>query len=117
RIVPVGDPDEDEIIFAEVAAGDLAEDALVLPPAIAPLDRQLLLTQLIVRWAAAIEPDQGAPLIANTPAATLVLAEDLARLIDDAITRKIDWQRLDSLVPAKFHKYCQLPLAFLNIAP
>jgi ATP-dependent helicase/nuclease subunit B len=116
RIVALGDLDEDEIIFAEVATADLAEDALVLPPAIAPLDRQLLLTQLIVRWAAAIEPDQGAPLIANTPAATLVLAEDLARLIDDAITRKIDWQRLDSLVPDKFDKYWQLTLDFLKIA-
>src|SRR5262245_2176103 len=116
RIVALGDLDEDEIIFAEVATADLAEDALVLPPAIAPLDRQLLLTQLIVRWAAAIEPDQGAPLIANTPAATLVLAEDLARLIDDAITRKIDWQRLDSLVPDRFDKYWQLTLDFLKIA-
>ena len=81
-----------------------------------PLDRRLLLAQLIVRWAAAIRPEQGAPLIANTPAAALALADDLARLIDDVITRKMDWQRLDSLVPDQFDKYWQLTLDFLKIA-
>ena len=116
RIVALGDLDEDEIIFAETATAELAEDALALPPAIGKLDRRLLLAQLIVRWAAAIRPEQGAPLIANTPAAALALADDLARLIDDAITRKMDWQRLDSLVPDQFDKYWQLTLDFLKIA-
>ncbi len=116
RIVALGDLDEDEIIFAETATAELAEDALALPPAIGKLDRRLLLAQLIVRWAATIRPEQGASLIANTPAAALALADDLARLIDDAITRKMDWQRLDSLVPDQFDKYWQLTLDFLKIA-
>ncbi|MFZ1952816.1 MAG: double-strand break repair protein AddB [Pseudolabrys sp.] len=116
RIVALGDLDEDEIIFAEAATAELAEDALVLPPAIGKLDRRLLLAQLIVRWADAIRPERGAPLIANTPAAALALADDLARLIDDAITRKMDWQRLDALVPDQFDKYWQLTLDFLKIA-
>src|SRR6476469_99394 len=115
RIVALGDLDEDEIVFSE-ATGDLAEAALALPPAIGPLDRQLLLAQLIVRWAAAIRPEKGAPLIANTPAAALALADDLARLIDDVITRKMDWQRLDGLVPDQFDTYWQLTLDFLKIA-
>jgi ATP-dependent helicase/nuclease subunit B len=46
RIVALGDLDEDEIIFSE-ATGDLAEAALALPPAIGPLERRLLLAQLI----------------------------------------------------------------------
>jgi ATP-dependent helicase/nuclease subunit B len=116
RIVALGDLDEDEIIFAEAATAELAEEALALPPAIDNLERRLLLAQLIVRWAAAIRPTQGAPLIANTPAAALALADDLARLIDDVITRKVDWQRLDSLVPDQFDKYWQLTLDFLKIA-
>ena len=115
RIVALGDLDEDEIIFSE-AAGDLAEAALALPPAIGPLERRLLLAQLIVRWAAAIQSDKGAPLIANTPAAALALADDLARLIDDAITREMDWKKLDGLVPDQFDKYWQLTLDFLKIA-
>jgi ATP-dependent helicase/nuclease subunit B len=116
RIVALGDLDEDEIIFADAATAELAEDTLALPPAIKPLDRRLLLAQLIVRWAAAIRPEQGAPLIANTPAAALALADDLARLIDDVITRKVDWQRLDSLVPDQFDTYWQYTLDFLKIA-
>ena len=116
RIIALGDLDEDDIIFAEAATAELAEDALALPPAIRPLERRLLLAQLVVRWAAAIRPEKGAPLIANTPAAALALANDLARLIDDAITRKMDWQRLDGLVPDQFDKYWQFTLDFLKIA-
>jgi ATP-dependent helicase/nuclease subunit B len=116
RIVALGDLDEDEIIFAEMATAELAEEALAIPRAIEPLQRRLLLTQLIVRWAAAIRPDQGAPLIANTPAAALSLADDLARLIDDVITRKMDWQKLDRLVPDQFDTYWQFTLDFLKIA-
>ncbi len=116
RIVAIGDLDEDEIIFAEAATAELAEDALAVPPAIEPLQRRLLLTQLIVRWATAIGPEQGAPLIANTPAAALSLADDLARLIDDVITRKMDWQQLDRLVPDQFDNYWQFTLDFLKIA-
>ncbi|MGA7112107.1 MAG: double-strand break repair protein AddB, partial [Pseudolabrys sp.] len=115
RIVALGDIDEDEIIFAE-ASGDIAEAALALPPAIGPLERRLLLAQLIVRWAEKIRPDKGAPLIANTPVAALALADDLARLIDDVIIREVDWKKLDELVPDQFDKYWQLTLDFLKIA-
>ncbi len=115
RIVALGDLDEDEIVFSD-ATGDLAEAALALPPAIGPLERRLLLAQLIVRWAAAIRPDKGAPLIANTPAAVLALAEDLADLIDDVITREMDWKKLDDLVPDQFDEYWQRTLDFLKIA-
>ena len=51
RIVALGDIDEDEIAFAEAAAGDIATEALALPPALGPLERRLLLTQLITKWA------------------------------------------------------------------
>ena len=34
RLVPVGDIDEDEIVFAEFAGGPLAAERLSLPPAI-----------------------------------------------------------------------------------
>ena len=51
RIVAIGDLDEDEIAFAQAATGDLAEPALALPEAIAPLERRLLLAELILKWA------------------------------------------------------------------
>jgi ATP-dependent helicase/nuclease subunit B len=116
RIIALGDLDEDEIVFSEAATAELAEQILALPPAISPLERRLLLAQLIVGWASAIRPDEGAPLIANTPAAALALADDLARLIDDVITREMDWRKLDGLVPDRFDKYWQFTLDFLKIA-
>ena len=49
RIVPLGDLDEDEIAFAQAATAELAEAALALPPAIEPLERRLLLAELILQ--------------------------------------------------------------------
>src|SRR5438067_8114507 len=55
RIVPLGDIDEDEIAFAEAAAGALAEQALDLPSALGGLQRRLLLTQLVMKWASRLD--------------------------------------------------------------
>ena len=63
-----------------------------------------------------VRAEKGTPLIANTPAAALSLADDLARLIDDVITRQMDWQKLDRLVPDQFDEYWQQTLKFLKIA-
>ncbi len=114
RILAIGDLDEDEIVFAQAATAGLAETALVLPEAIAPLERRLLLAQIIAKWAVAIKPEQGSPLVANTPAAAIALADDLARLMDDMITRQVAWQRFDDLVPDELDKFWQLSLEFLK---
>src|SRR5438874_188532 len=118
RILAIGDIDEDEIVFADAAIGALAGDALELPPALRGLERRLLLTQLVLKWAARIEPDQHgeAPLVANNPASALALADDLARLMDDMTTRGVAWERLDRLVPEALDRYWQLTLEFLKIA-
>src|SRR5665647_1123379 len=118
RIVAIGDLDEDEIVFAQAATGELAEAALTLPEAIAPLERRLLLAELILKWANSpeVRGAQGAALIANTPQAALGLADDLARLIDDMTTRQVPWKKLDGLVPTDLDEYWQLSLRFLKIA-
>ncbi len=118
RIVPLGDIDEDEIAFAEAATGALAEAALALPKAIEPLERRLLLAELILQWAntPAVRGAAGSPLIANTPPAALGLADDLARLMDDMTTRQVPWSALDGLVPDDLDHYWQLSLRFLKIA-
>src|SRR5215471_5074766 len=118
RIFAIGDIDEDEIVFADAATGALAGDALELPHALGGLERRLLLTQLVLKWAARIEPDQHgeAPLVANNPASALALADDLARLMDDMTTRGVAWERLDRLVPEALDRYWQLTLEFLKIA-
>ena len=117
RIVALGNLDEDEIIFAEAATAELAEDALAISPAVGQLERRLLLAQLIAtKWADSVRSEKGTPLIANTPAARIALADDLGRLIDDVITRKMDWAQLDGLVPDQFDQYWQFTLDFLKIA-
>src|ERR1700733_13535213 len=118
RIVALGDIDEDEIAFAEAATGEIAADALALPPTLDGLERRLLLTELVSKWANAPELHgaSGVPLVAQTPAAACALADDLARLIDDMTTRGVPWERLDSLVPDQFDRYWQLTLRFLQIA-
>jgi ATP-dependent helicase/nuclease subunit B len=118
RIVAIGDIDEDEIAFAEAATGELAAEALALPQALHGLERRLLLTQLIVKWANSpdLHGQSGAPLVAQTPAAACVLADDLARLIDDMTTRGVPWKKLDDLVPDNFDRYWQQTLKFLEIA-
>ena len=118
RIVPIGDIDEDEIIFADIAAGGIASDALSMPRAIESLERKALLTTLITRFAAsrAMRGDEGLSLIANSPGAAYALAGELARLQDDMITRKIDWSTLDTLVPIEMDDYFKTTLEFLKIA-
>jgi ATP-dependent helicase/nuclease subunit B len=114
RIVALGDLDEDEIAFAEAATGELAEAALALPPSFSALERRLTLAKLISAWAAAITPDKGAPLIANTPDAAMALADTLARLMDDMITRQVPWDNLDRLVPGDLDEYWKQSLEFLK---
>jgi ATP-dependent helicase/nuclease subunit B len=117
RIVALGDLDEDEIIFAEAATGASAACALELPPALGGLERRMLLAQLVLKWSAQIQPsDEGVPLVVNGPEAALILADDLARLMDDMTTRAVPWERLDDLVPDHLDSYWQLTLSFLKIA-
>jgi len=115
RIVPIGDPDDDDIAFAEIANGG---EALALPDALGGFERQVLLTELILKWARRIAPDDAhqAPLVAGTPTSAFALAADLARLMDDMTTRKVSWERLDGLVPEEVDRYWQLTLDFLRIA-
>ncbi|MGA2124734.1 MAG: double-strand break repair protein AddB [Xanthobacteraceae bacterium] len=118
QILAIGDVDEDELAFADAAAGPTAEAALELAPALGSLERKILLARLVLQWAASPElhGSSGAPLVAQSPAAAFALADGLSRLIDDMTVRQIPWSRLDDLVPERFDTYWQLSLRFLKIA-
>jgi ATP-dependent helicase/nuclease subunit B len=117
RIVPIGDIDEDEFVFADIATGHVTADVLALPPALGGLARRFLLAQLVRKWTERIAPPAGeTPLVMRHPAAALALADDLARLMDDMMTREVPWQRLDGLVPDELDEYWKLTLRFLQIA-
>ena len=91
RIVPIGDVDEDEIVFAQAAASA----ALDLPDELGGLERRLLLTQLVLAFARQLDPPEAGrcALVASNPASALALADDLARLMDDMTTRQVPWEQ------------------------
>src|SRR6185503_11690624 len=112
RIVALGDIDEDELAFAEESEyGGIAP--LDIPPRLGELERRLTLAHLVAAWA---KTPVSAPLVVGGPASTLALAGDLARLMDDMVTRGVAWEALDRLVPDQFDKYWQHSLEFLRIA-
>ena len=118
RIVAIGGVDEDEIDFAQAGAGDIATGALDLPPALGGFERNMLLAELILKWAQSPEMrrDGGASLVVSSPAGALMLANDLAHLMDDMTTRQVPWDRLDELVPDNMDEYWDKTLRFLKIA-
>jgi ATP-dependent helicase/nuclease subunit B len=118
RIVALGDIDEDELAFADETESLGGADTLYIPPKLGELERKLTLARLVAAWAKGLAPDNpsSAPLVVGGPASTLALASDLARLMDDMVTRKVDWKDLDGLVPDALDKYWQLTLDFLKIA-
>ena len=99
RMVPIGDIDDDEI-----AAPEDAEDALGLPPAIAPLRRELLLAKLILA--------QGPE---RSPAQAARLAAELARLLDQVETERLSFDALAKLVPDRYAAHWQITVKFLEI--
>jgi ATP-dependent helicase/nuclease subunit B len=117
RIAALGGIDEDELEFAQSEAGD-EFTALDIPPALGPLERRLALAQLVAQWARQLAPGDpaAAPLVMGGSAASLALADDLARLMDDMATRGVAWNALDGLVPDDLDRYWQLTLKFLRIA-
>src|SRR6059058_4014751 len=113
RIVALGDIDEDELAFAEQAEPYGGVAPLDVPPKLGELERRLTLARLVAAWA---KTPVSAPLVVGGPASTLALAGDLARLIDDMVTRGVSWDALDDLVPDQLDRYWQHSLEFLRIA-
>src|ERR1700676_2392535 len=113
RIVALGDIDEDELAFAEEAEQYGGAAPLEIPPKLGELKRRLTLAKLVAAWA---KSPVSAPLVVGGPASTLALASDLARLMDDMVTRGVGWEALDGLVPDQLDKYWQHSLEFLRIA-
>ncbi|HEY3794476.1 MAG TPA: double-strand break repair protein AddB, partial [Bradyrhizobium sp.] len=113
RIVALGDIDEDELAFTEPAESYGGAAPLQIAPKLGELERKLTLAKLVGAWA---RSPVSAPLVVGGPASTLALAGDLANLIDDMVTRGVDWNALDGLVPDQLDQYWQHSLDFLKIA-
>ncbi len=103
RLVPVGDLDAEELTISD-EAGDLA-----IPPALPPLQRQLLLAQLVLTWSA--RTGTGA----LTPGQAVPLARALADFLDTVQTARGDVAALATLAPDKFAEHWQQIIQFLGI--
>ncbi|WP_225768068.1 double-strand break repair protein AddB [Inquilinus sp. Marseille-Q2685] len=104
RLLPVGDIDADALGLAAGETPAVAE-ALDLPPAIAPRQRQILLAQLVLaRRDQEVGADQA-----------MHLAAALARLLDEVQAEGLGFDRLDGLVPEELAEHWQETLRFLRI--
>ena len=106
-IDPIGDIDADALAPGAEEEPRLA-DALDIPPAVPELRRQLLLARLIGRT---IGAGAGSP----TPAQAAQLAFELARLVDQVQTERLNFDRLAGLAPDRYAAHWQQTLEFLRI--
>ncbi len=113
RLMPLGDLDDSEIGLQGVALDmSLGEDlADPLPVAMPKMRRQLLLAQLVQAAAAAALPGGGS--MSFDQAARL--AGELARLLDQVETERLDFANIQNLAPAELAEHWQLTLRFLDI--
>lgn len=102
RMSPLGELDADTL---SLTAEELPGVPLELPTAIPPLKRQMVLAKLILRAAG----------LSATTAQAVRLGSDLGRLIDAVWTERVDFARLESLVPEDYAEHWQKTLQFLKI--
>lgn len=100
RMVAIGDPELDDRIGALFDPADAPEP---LPPAIEPLERQLLLARLV--------QDAGMPVDA---AEAMRLAADLARTLDQLIVEEVAPSSLRDVVLPELSRHWQASLEILE---
>ncbi len=113
RIRTLGDIDEDE-------AG-LDIEAAEVPRAVPAMERQLVLTKLVLAWSGAMArsvagfPDEEL-IVPASPADAARLAGSLAALIDQVGVEPEAWRGLFSGTPEDLARYWAITLEFLKIA-
>ncbi|MFO1170246.1 MAG: double-strand break repair protein AddB [Hyphomicrobiaceae bacterium] len=115
HLMAIGEGDEDASL---ILGGDAAKP---LPPSIGKLERQLVLTRLVLAWGRSMrraletEDAPDASLAAANPAQSAALANGLASLMDMIETEGADVSQLAGLVPEGFSAHWQRTLDFLKI--
>lgn len=121
RIRPIATIEEDLTLLSGLAAAREAAPAdAAVTPAISELERRLVLTELVLKWAEAMRTadHELAPFGAagaSTPAQAAGLAKELGRLLDLVETEGASLEGLSKLVPDEYSAHWQKTLAFLEI--
>jgi ATP-dependent helicase/nuclease subunit B len=121
RIRPIGGAEDDALLILHGVEEREAARNQTVPQAIAPLERRMVLTQLILAWGERMKHGHAGEAgglgltIAETPAVAAELALGLMRLMDEADTEGVDLGQIRALLPERFAAHEQLSLDFLDI--
>lgn len=120
RIKPIAEGNDDLSLLTGASSLDThgagPDD---IPPAVSEIERQLVLTSLVMRWSQALrggaDDTQTLAPGASTPAQAARLSAELARLMDGIETEGASMDELAKLVPEGFSEHWQTTLQFLQI--
>ena len=112
RIRPIGDVDEDDLMLGTNDAGAGSIEAQV-PPAAGSLDMKLMIAREIL--ALVRDRDDGDSGFNATPAQALLLAGELAALIDAFDTEEVDIAAIAGLVADEYAHHWAQTLGFLEV--
>jgi ATP-dependent helicase/nuclease subunit B len=104
RMATLGETEGDVVTLFMVGAGMQA--GLSLPPAMSSLRRQLLLARAVLA---------AGGRLAHTQTQALRLAQALAKLVDEAASERLGFERLRDLAPDDYAEHWQDTLSFLSI--
>ncbi|MEO1280314.1 MAG: double-strand break repair protein AddB [Pseudomonadota bacterium] len=126
QIRAVSDRNDDEAFmssYMENATGRMIPGVGVapIPPAMPPLERQMVLMMLVGKWSEAIganATDEHGPQTssaARTPAQVAALARELGQMLDLIETEGVSLDALAEIVPEGFSAHWEQTLGFLEI--
>ena len=112
-IRPIADVDEEETsLYGIGLQHGVAERVTGVPPAIPAMRRQLLLSRLVLQMDAQRHSDDSDGM---DPAQAVVLATELASLLDQMQTERLSFSMLERVVPDQLAAHWQQTLDFLKI--
>ncbi|KQT60111.1 double-strand break repair protein AddB [Methylobacterium sp. Leaf456] len=120
RMIPLGEADEAELDLSANALLETPEE--LLHPAVAALERRLILARLVQKWAETVDrellpiDDEVPFLVPSSPADAVALAADLEGLMDALTVEGLPWNEIGAAVEAEHSRYFSLTLDFLRIA-
>lgn len=113
RIRPIGVGDEDLDLLTDLAIEPHASPVHnALPPSVTEVERRLVLARFVGAWRSA---DGSETLPEISPAQSINLAADLARVMDLIETEEADVADLDAILEENLATHFQHTLAFLRI--
>ncbi|MFA7307505.1 MAG: double-strand break repair protein AddB [Hyphomicrobium sp.] len=116
RIRPISEGDDDRSLISSLSGDGLSGfAALDQPPAIDPLDRTLVLMQLISHWRATTAQSDADRSSGSTPSQAARLAAELGKLMDDIERENVSLSGIQNLVPETYAEHWQKTVDFLKI--